>query len=140
MFFGLSTSDVLIYLNTGSGGSDVGYNGLGGAHDLPFSANYVLWADNDGSYDLYSYGFLGWSPSSLSTANADVDFSTSLAEFGVPWSRIGGMPDEIDILAVVQAETTADVSVVHQRGLHGQFLDAPGLPEVHDVQWPRRPR
>ena len=109
----LSTSDVLIYLNTGSGGSDVGYNGLGGAHDLPFSANYVLWADNDGSYDLYSYGFLGWSPSSLSTANIDVDFSTSLAEFGVPWSRIGGMPDEIDILAVVQAETTADVSVVH---------------------------
>ena len=109
----LTTSDVLIYLSTGSGGSDVGYNGLGGAHDLPFSANYVLWADNEGSYDLYSYGFLGWSPSSLSTANIDVDFSTSLAEFGVPWSRIGGMSDEIDILAVVQAETTADVSAVH---------------------------
>ena len=34
----LSNSDVLIYLNTGSGGSDVGYNGLGGAHSLPFSA------------------------------------------------------------------------------------------------------
>jgi len=109
----LSTSDVLIYLSTGTGGSDVGYNGLGGAHDLPFSANYVLWADNEGSYDLYSYGFLGWSPSSMSTANIDVDFSTSLAEFGVPWSRIGGMSDEIDILAVVQAETTADVSAVH---------------------------
>ena len=30
---------------------------------------------------------LGWSPSSPSTANIDVDFSTSLAEFGVPWSR-----------------------------------------------------
>ena len=109
----LSNSDVLIYLNTGSGGSDVGYNGLGGAHDLPFSANYVLWADSEGSYDLYSYGFLGWSPSSLSTANVDVDFSTSLAEFGVPWSRIGGMPDEIDIVAIVQGETTADISVVH---------------------------
>lgn len=109
----LSTSDVLIYLNTGSGGSDVGYNGLGGAHNLPFSANYVLWADSDGSYDLYSYGFLGWSPSSLSTANVDVDVSTSLAEFGLPWSRIGGMPDEIDIVAIVQAETTADIDVVH---------------------------
>ena len=109
----LSNSDVLTYLNTGSGGSDVGYNGLGGAHDLPFSANYVLWADSEGSYDLYSYGFLGWSPSSLSTANVDVDFSTSLAEFGVPWSRIGGMPDEIDIVAIVQGETTADISVVH---------------------------
>ena len=109
----LSNSDVLIYLNTGSGGSDVGYNGLGGAHDLPFSANYVLWADSEGSYDLYSYGFLGWSPSSLSTANVDVDFSTSLAEIGVPWSRIGGMPSEIDIVAIVQDETTADISVVH---------------------------
>ena len=109
----LSNSDVLIYLNTGSGGSDVGYNGLGGAHSLPFNANYVLWADSEGSYDLYSYGFLGWSPSSLSTANVDVDFSTSLAEFGLPWSRIGGMPDEIDIVAIVQDETTADISVVH---------------------------
>ena len=109
----LSNSDVLIYLNTGSGGSDVGYNGLGGAHSLPFSANYVLWADSEGSYDLYSYGFLGWSPSSLSTANVDVDFSTSLAEFGVPWSRIGGMPSEIDIVAIVQEETTADVTIVH---------------------------
>ena len=109
----LSNSDVLIYLNTGSGGSDVGYNGLGGAHNLPFSANYVLWADSEGSYDLYSYGFLGWSPSSLSTANIDVDFSTSLAEFGVPWSRIGGMPDEIDIVAIVQEETTADISIAH---------------------------
>ena len=109
----LTTSDVLIYISTGSGGSDVGYNGLGGAHTLPFSANYVLWADSSSSYDLYSYGFLGWSPSSLSTANIQADFSTSLAEFGVPWSRLGGMPDEIDIVAVVQAETTADVSVVH---------------------------
>ena len=109
----LSNSDVLIYLNTGSGGSDVGYNGLGGAHDLPFSANYVLWADSEGSYDLYSYGFLGWSPSSLSTANIDVDFSTSLAEFGVPWSRIGGMPSEIDIVAIVQEETTADITIAH---------------------------
>jgi FlaG/FlaF family flagellin (archaellin) len=109
----LSNSDVLIYLNTGSGGSPVGYNGLGGAHNLPFHANYVLWADSEGSYDLYSYGFLGWSPSSLSTANVDVDFSTSLAEFGVPWSRIGGMPSEIDIVAIVQEETTADVTIAH---------------------------
>ncbi|MDA0925053.1 MAG: type IV pilin, partial [archaeon] len=45
---------------------------------------------------------------------------TSLVEFGVPWSRLGGMPDEIDIVAVVQAETTADVDVVHP----SQTLDA----------------
>ena len=116
----LTTSDVLIYISTGSGGSDVGYNGLGGAHNLPFNANYVLWADSSSSYDLYSYGFLGWSPSSLSTANINMDASTSLLEFGVPWSRLGGMPDEIDIVAVVQAETSADIDVVHP----SQTLDA----------------
>jgi hypothetical protein len=109
----LTTSDVLIYISTGSGGSDVGYNGLGGAHNLPISANYLLWADSSSSFDLYSYGFLGWSPSQLSTANVEGDFSTSLAEFGVPWSRLGGMPDEIDIVAIVQAESTADISVIH---------------------------
>jgi len=116
----LTASDVLIYISTGTGGSDVGYNGLGGAHNLPFSANYVLWADSASSYDLYSYGFLGWSPSSLSTANIAMDASTSLVEFGVPWSRLGGMPDEVDIVAVVQAETTADIDVVHP----SQTLDA----------------
>ena len=118
MYFGmsnsdLSNSDVLIYISTDSSGSNVGYNGLGGAHNLPFNANYVLWADSESSYDLYSYGFLGWGPSSLSTANVDVDFSTSLAEISLPWSRIGGMPSEIDIVAVVQSETTADISVAH---------------------------
>ena len=118
MYFGLtdtdiSTSDVLIYLSVDGGGSDVGYNGLGGAHNLPFNANYVLWADSDSSYDLYSYGFLGWGQSSLSSANVDADFSTSLAELYIPWSRLGGMPDHVDIVAVVQAESTADISVVH---------------------------
>jgi len=126
MYFGLtdtdlSMSDVLIYLSVDGGGSDVGYNGLGGAHNLPFNANYVLWADSESSYDLYSYGFLGWGQSSLSTANVDVDFSnTDLAELYVPWSRLGGMPEMVDIVAIVQAESTADISVVHPT----QTLDA----------------
>mgnify|MGYP000013462230 CR=1 FL=1 len=116
----LTNSDVLIYLSVDGSGSNVGYNGLGGSHNLPFSANYVLWADSDSSFDLYSYGFLGWGPSSLSTANVDVDFSTSFGEISIPWSRIGGMPDQIDIVAMVQAETTADISTVHPT----QTLDA----------------
>ena len=109
----LTSSDVLIYLSVDGSGSDVGYNGLGGAHNLPFSANYVLWADSDSSYDLYSYGFLGWTRSALSTANVDADFSSSLGEISIPWSRIGGMPDQIDIVAIVQEETTADITTVH---------------------------
>jgi hypothetical protein len=109
----LTNSDVLIYLSVDASGSNVGYNGLGGAHNLPFNANYVLWADSDSSFDLYSYGFLGWGPSSLSTVNVDVDFSTTLGEISIPWSRMGGMPSEIDIVAVVQQETTADINTVH---------------------------
>jgi FlaG/FlaF family flagellin (archaellin) len=109
----LTNSDVLIYLSVGSGGSSTGYGGLGGAHELPFSANYVLWADSASSYGLYSYGFLGWGPSSLSTANVDVDFSTDFAEFSLPFSRIGGTPDQIDIIAIVQSESSADVEVIH---------------------------
>ena len=62
----LSTSDLLIYLSVDGAGSSTGYN-LGGEHTLPFQANYVLWADSESSYDLYSYGFLGWGPTSLST-------------------------------------------------------------------------
>ena len=58
-------------------------------------------------------GFLGWTRSALSTANVDADFSSSLGEISIPWSRIGGMPDQIDIVAIVQEETTADITTVH---------------------------
>ena len=108
----LSTSDLLIYLSVDGAGSSTGYN-LGGAHTLPFQANYVLWADSESSYDLYSYGFLGWGPTSLSTASVDVDFSGSFAEISIPFSRMGGTPAQVDIVAIVQGETTADVSTVH---------------------------
>jgi FlaG/FlaF family flagellin (archaellin) len=108
----LSTSDLLIYLSVDGAGSSTGYN-LGGAHSLPFQANYVLWADSESSYDLYSYGFLGWGPTSLSPAAVDVDFSGNFAEIAIPFSRMGGTPDQVDIVAIVQGENTADVSTVH---------------------------
>ena len=108
----LTASDVLIYLSVDGSGSSTGYN-LGGAHTLPFQANYVLWADSDSSFDLYSYGFLGWGPTTLSSANVDVASSSTLTEISIPFSRIGGTPSQIDIVAIVQGETTADVSTVH---------------------------
>ena len=108
----LAASDVLIYLSVDGSGSNTGYN-LGGAHTLPFQANYVLWADSDSSFDLYSYGFLGWGPTTLSSANVDVASSSTLTEISIPFSRIGGTPSQIDIVAIVQGETTADVSTVH---------------------------
>tara|TARA_B110000444_G_scaffold261492_1_gene314159 strand:- start:19257 stop:32756 length:13500 start_codon:yes stop_codon:yes gene_type:complete len=110
----LATSDVLIYLSVDGSGSSTGYN-LGGAHTLPFQANYVLWADSADAtgYALYSYGFLGWGPTTLSSANVDVASSSTLTEISIPFSRIGGTPSQIDIVAIVQGETTADVSTVH---------------------------
>jgi FlaG/FlaF family flagellin (archaellin) len=118
LYFGLtgedlSNSDLLIYISTDGSGSTTGYNGMGGAHTLPVPANYVLWADSDSSYDLYSYGFLGWGPTSLSQDAISVDFSGSFAEISIPFSRMGGTPSQVDIVAIVQGESTADVSTVH---------------------------
>ena len=118
LYFGLTgedltNSDLLIYISTDGSGSTTGYNGMGGAHTLPVPANYVLWADSDSSYDLYSYGFLGWGPTSLSQDAVAVDFSGNFAEISIPFSRMGGTPSQIDVVAIVQGESTADVSTVH---------------------------
>ncbi|MBT5254486.1 MAG: type IV pilin, partial [Euryarchaeota archaeon] len=118
LYFGLTgedltNSDLLIYISTDGSGSTTGYNGMGGAHTLPVPANYVLWADSDSSYDLYSYGFLGWGPTSLSQDAISVDFSGSFAEISIPFSRMGGTPSQVDVVAIVQGESTADVSTVH---------------------------
>jgi hypothetical protein len=107
-----STSDALIYLSVDGSGSSTGYN-LGGAHTLPYQANYVLWIDDDANFALYSYGFLGWGPTSLSNAAVDVSSSETLTEISIPFSRMGGTPEQVDIVAIVQGETTADVSTVH---------------------------
>ena len=118
LYFGLTgedltNSDLLIYISTDGSGSTTGYNGMGGAHTLPVPANYVLWADSDSSYGLYSYGFLGWGPTSLSQDAVSVDFSGDFAEISIPFSRMGGTPSQIDVVAIVQGESTADVSTVH---------------------------
>ncbi len=107
-----TASDALIYLSVDGSGSSTGYN-LGGAHTLPYQANYVLWIDDADNYALYSYGFLGWGPTSLSNAAVDVASSDSMTEISIPFSRIGGTPEQVDIVTIVQGETTADVSTVH---------------------------
>ena len=116
-----ANSDALIYMDVTSGGSSTGYDyGGNGAHALPFDADFLLWADDDSSYDLYAYGFLGWGVTSLSSDAVDADMSTSFAEFQVPFSRMGGMPDEVRIIAIVQGESSSTVSTVHP----GQTIDS----------------
>jgi FlaG/FlaF family flagellin (archaellin) len=107
-----SNSDALIYLSVDGSGNSTGYN-LGGAHTLPYQANYVLWIDDDANFALYSYGFLGWGPTSLSNTLVQVSSSDNLTEISIPFDRIGGTPDQVDIVAIVQGENSADVSTVH---------------------------
>ena len=110
----LSSSDLLIYLDVTGGGSTTGYDyGATGAHDLPFEADYLFWAESDSSSDLYAYGFLGWGVTSLSSDAVDSDFSGDFAEIMIPFSRMGGMPDQARIIAVVQSDSSSDVSEVY---------------------------
>ena len=109
----LAASDVLVYLNVGGAGTTTGYN-LGGAHTLPFLADYVLWADDASNYALYSHGFLGWGQTTSSSgATVQVASTSNLTEIAIPFSQIGGTPSEIDIVTIVQGESTADVSTIH---------------------------
>ena len=110
----LTNNDLLIYLDVVAGGSNTGYN-LNGAHTLPVQADYLFWATSDSNMDLYSNGFLGWGASSLSTDAVDADLGTTNANFfeiAIPFSRIGGTPDEVNIVAIVQ-DGQANVQTVH---------------------------
>ena len=109
----LSTNDLLIYLDVVAGGSNTGYN-LNGAHTLPVQADYLFWAtDGTGNnMDLYSNGFLGWGPSRLSTDAVDASFSSDFYEIAIPFSRIGGTPDAVNIVAIVQ-DGSANIQTVH---------------------------
>ena len=110
----LTSNDLLIYLDVVAGGSNTGYN-LNGAHTLPVQADYLFWATSDSNMDLYSNGFLGWGASSLSTDAVDADLGTTTAgffEIAIPFSRIGGTPDAVNIVAVVQ-DGSANIQTVH---------------------------
>ena len=110
----LTNNDLLIYLDVVAGGSNTGYN-LNGAHTLPVQADYLFWATSDSNMDLYSNGFLGWGASSLSSDAVDADLGTTTAgffEIAIPFSRIGGTPDAVNIVAVVQ-DGSANIQTVH---------------------------
>jgi FlaG/FlaF family flagellin (archaellin) len=110
----LTSNDLLIYLDVVAGGSNTGYN-LNGAHTLPVQADYLFWATSDSNMDLYSNGFLGWGASSLSTDAVDADLGTTTAgffEIAIPFSRIGGTPDAVNIVAVVQ-DGSANIQTIH---------------------------
>ena len=107
----LSANDLLIYMDVATGGSTTGYN-LNGAHTLPMQADYLFWATSDTNMDLFSNSFLGWGSSSLSSDAITADLDGNFFEIAIPFSRIGGTPDEVNIVAIVQ-DSSANVQTVH---------------------------
>jgi FlaG/FlaF family flagellin (archaellin) len=110
----LASNDLLIYLDVVAGGSNTGYN-LNAAHTLPVQADYLFWATSDTNMDLYSNGFLGWGTSSVSNDAVVADLGTTTAgffEIAIPFSRLGGTPDAVNIVAIVQ-DASGNIQNVH---------------------------
>ena len=110
----LANNDLLIYLDVVAGGSNTGYN-LNGAHTLPMQADYLFWATDETNMDFFSNGFLGWGASSVSTDAIQADLGTTTTgffEIAIPFSRIGGTPDAVNIVAIVQ-DGSANIQTVH---------------------------
>jgi len=110
----LTNNDLLIYLDVVAGGSNTGYN-LNGAHTLPMQADYLFWATDETNMDFFSNGFLGWGASSVSTDAIQADLGTTTTgffEIAIPFSRIGGTPDAVNIVAIVQ-DGSANIQTVH---------------------------
>ena len=109
----LSTSDLLVYFDVTGGGSDTGYDyGASGAHDLPFEADFVYWAESDASNDLYAYGFLGWGVTSLRRQRRRRLLWRLRRDHGAlqPPRRHAS---SVRMIAIVQSDSSADVSEVY---------------------------
>jgi len=113
--------DLFIYFDTGSSGTNSGYNYSGGMHTLPFAANYMLWAEDGSgapgttaqSWGLMVNGFSGWTESSSSCSTLNADLGENEAEIVIPWSCIGSPVGDVRMVAFVQDESAGTIDNVH---------------------------
>jgi flagellin-like protein len=111
----MATADLQIYIDSSTGGDTTGDNWYV-AHSLPFAADYVFWAEDDGSTGLKVNGFSGWTDvtsacSGLSSHignTADTD-----TEIAIPWTCIGEPTSTVRMIVVVQDESTGAIESVH---------------------------
>ena len=127
-------TDGMWYLDTQSGGSTVGDTWYV-AHNLPFEADFMLWAE-----DLNNWGIRKVMPggswvdttASCPGMQAAPGFGipgvtqtfSGISEFAIPWSCIGSPTGRIKTLAIVQNENSGHVLGVYPPQLWNQTSGA----------------
>ena len=116
-------TDGMWYLDTQQGGSTVGDNWYV-SHNLPFEADYMLWAE-----DLNNWGIRKVMPggnwvdvtASCNGMQAAPGFGipgvtatfSGISEFSIPWGCIGNPTGRVKTLAIIQNENTGHVLGVY---------------------------
>ena len=126
-----TVSDGMVYLDTVAGGSSVGDNWYV-SHNLPFQADFMLYAEDATSWGLKRVTPTGnWVDvtASCTGITSHVGFGypgvTSTwslnSEFAIPWSCIGSPTEDVRWLAMVQDENSGSVIAVFppQTGVTG---------------------
>jgi plastocyanin len=113
----MGTADLQIYIDSSTGGNTVGQSWYV-AHNLPFAADYVFWAEDgaSGNNGLKVDGFTGWADVSAACngLSSHIGYSGDTdTEIAIPWTCIGEPSEVVRVLAVVQDESSGEVDSVH---------------------------
>jgi len=127
-------TDGMWYLDTQQGGSNVGDNWYV-SHNLPFEADYMLWAEDRANWGIRKvmpggnwvdvtaactgmqaapgFGYPGVTPT-----------WSGISEFAIPWDCIGSPTGRIKTLAIIQNENSGHVLGVYPPQLYNQTSGA----------------
>ena len=110
-----SSGDLLIYLDSRPGGGVAG-DSFHVSHTLPFGADFLFWADNDGAGNsgLKLLSLTGsWVNSGCSITSYIGANGAEATEVAIPRSCIGGPVDEFSVVAMVQGELSGEIIAIH---------------------------
>jgi hypothetical protein len=113
----MGSADLQIYIDSSTGGDTTGDSWYV-SHALPFAADYVFWAEDDGAGNsgLKVNGFTGWSDvtSSCSTMSSTIGNTADTdTEISIPWNCIGQPASTVRMIVIVQDESTGAIESVH---------------------------
>jgi len=113
----MGSADLQIYIDSSTGGDTTGDSWYV-SHALPFAADYVFWAEDDGAGNsgLKVNGFTGWSDvtSSCTALSSSIGNTADTdTEIAIPWTCIGEPSNTVRMIVVVQNESTGAVESVH---------------------------
>ena len=113
----MGSADLQIYIDSSTGGDTTGDSWYV-SHALPFAADYVFWAEDDGAGNsgLKVNGFTGWSDvtSSCSAMSSTIgNTGDTDTEISIPWNCIGEPTSTVRMIVIVQDESTGAIESVH---------------------------